>query len=119
SLPLTLDKKRELIGFLCEKFDWAVLSRTNQVDDKYRRWTANYDGEPREKVRSTPWPNASNFMPQLIRLHTDIMAARTMGFIFGTKPFWKPTIFDTSAADAIPHEILEQFSEWMEHESFF
>src|SRR5262245_59595787 len=113
-LPISLDKKRELIKYLCDKFRYAVTSRTNQVDGKYKRWMDIYAGKPKEAQRSTPWPNASNFIPQVTRMHTDIMAARVIGLMFGTKPFWRPETFFE-----VPHEWTEELGKWIEYESFY
>jgi hypothetical protein len=75
---------------------------------------ANYDGKPKEEVRSTPFYNASNFVPQLIRMHADILTARIVGMVFGTSPFWKP---DALLSD-IPHEQLEVITDALQWASF-
>lgn len=112
--PLSADRKKELSNYLCEKFEQVRRARENQVDDAYRRWLDNYDATPREDVRTTPFYNASNFVPQLIRMHTDILTARVVGLIFGTSPFWKPS----SLLSDIPHEQLESLTDAMQWASF-
>lgn len=107
-------KLNELIAYLSDTFTYAVQTRQQQMDGKYTRWMNNYSGKPQEAVRSTPFPNASNFMPQLIRMHTDILAARVIGIVFGTKPFWRPTTFIEA-----PHEWTQQLGAWLEYESFY
>lgn len=112
--PLSPDRKAELVSFLCEKFWQVKLARQNQVDGAYKRWMANYDGKPKEEVRSTPFYNASNFVPQLIRMHADILTARISGIVFGTSPFWRPS----SLLSDIPHEALEVITDALQWASF-
>lgn len=108
------DRKTTLMGYLCEKFWQVKAARQNQVDGSYTRWMANYDGKPKEEVRSTPFYNASNFVPQLIRMHVDILTARVVGMVFGTTPFWKPS----SLLGDIPHEQLEVITDALQWASF-
>ena len=114
-LVLSEDKRKELHGFLCEKFRAAVLARSNQVEDKYRRWVDNYAAKPAEPVRTTPFYRASNFVPHLIRMHVDIMCARIIGIVFGTRPFWRVRLLPSESA---MHELLEKMSEQMDYVSF-
>jgi hypothetical protein len=113
-LPISPDKKIELMGYLDEVWREAVNARANQIEGKFRHWMDNYAGKPKEETRTTPWPNASNFVPHLIRMHTDILNARLLGIIFGTKPFWMPKTFIEA-----PHDWLEDLGSWLEYESFY
>src|SRR5947199_3591530 len=115
SVPLTPDRKKELSEFVYEKFWASYRARATQIDNSYRKWINNYNAKPAEEVRSTPFHNASNFVPQLIRMHTDILTARIVGIVFGTKPFWKPT----ALLSDIPHEQLETLSDAMQWVSFY
>jgi hypothetical protein len=110
---LSIEKKRELQKYLLEKFDASVKARLNQIEDKYKRWMDNYSGKPFEEVRTTPFYRASNFVPQLIRMHTDILSARIYGLLMSAKPFWKPK----SLIDPLPHEALEDLSTWMDYKT--
>lgn len=114
-VPLTPDIQKSLIDFLYEKFQSSLKARSNQVDNSYKKWLDNYNAKPAEEIRSTPFYNASNFIPQLIRMHTDILTARIVGILFGTKPFWKPTAI---LGDA-PHEMLETLADVMQWVSFY
>jgi hypothetical protein len=107
-IPLTGDALGELAGMLLEKFQATLTARSNQVDDKLTRWGKNYAGTPMQEVRTTPFNRASNFMPQLIRMHADILSARVLGIIFGTKPFWMPK---TLRSNELPHEQISAISE--------
>ena len=106
---LGVDKKKELQGYLRTIFSNTVKARSNQVDDKFRRWMDNYAAKPYEEVRTTPFYRAANFVPQLIRMHTDILHARLYGIVLGTRPFWKPRMVPEG-----PHEWLDGLAEWME-----
>lgn len=102
--------KKDLCALLHKRFWHSVKSRSAQVDGKYRRWTDNYNGKPFQQVRTTPFYKASNFVPQLIRMHTDILSARLVGLAFGVKPFWKPTTFMGEE----PHEVIDALAQWMQ-----
>jgi hypothetical protein len=114
-LPLNDDKKAELVGYLINSFDPVVKARTNQIESKYTRWMDNYSGKPLEAIRTTPFYRASNFVPQLIRMHTDILSARIFGLIVATKPMWRPS----ALVEGMTHEEMEGMSECMEHWSKF
>jgi hypothetical protein len=109
------DKQQELTNYLLDRFRKAVDSRKLQMDDKYRRWLDNYSAKPHEAVRTAPWYRASNFVPQLIRMHCDILTARMMGVIFGVKPFWKPV---SVLEGVMSREHMQALSMWLEYETF-
>lgn len=104
------EKAVELGNWLCKTFEFAVTARQNQIDAKYKRWVDNYAGKPLQETRTTPFYKASNFVPQLIRMHTDILAARLIGLLFGTRPFWRPKSFLAE----MPHEQTEAASKWLD-----
>jgi hypothetical protein len=114
-LVLTPDQRKALAGRLTTAFENAVSARRNQIDAKYKRWNDNYLAKPAEKIRTTPFYKASNFVPQLIRMHTDILIARLLGIVVGTKPFWIPKTFIAG----VPHQWMEQLGTWLEHKSQF
>src|SRR6516164_3762125 len=90
-IPLQLSDERKgmLVGDLTRDWTAAVTARTTQLDSKYTRWMDNYSGKPLEAIRTTPFYRASNFIPQLIRMHTDILSARIYGLIIATHPMWQ------------------------------
>ena len=111
---LSPDKLAEIAAHLVTSFGNAVTARQTQIDAKYQRWLDNYNAKPAQEVRSTPFANASNFMPQLIRMHTDILTARMIGILYGTRPFWRPTSF-LSNVDA---DSLNALGAWMQYVTF-
>src|SRR5580693_3077271 len=88
-------KLQEIQKYLVKTYRDAVNARTTQVDGKYQKWLDNYEAKPAQAVRSTPWVGASNFIPQLTRMHTDILAARINGILMGTRPFWRPSTMNS------------------------
>lgn len=107
--PASDEQLRIIHGLLVDKFSAAVKARQNQLDGNYKRWMDNYNAKPYEAVRSTPFYRASNFVPQLIRMHTDILHARTWGICIGTRPFWKCKMLPEG-----PHEMLDSLNDQME-----
>lgn len=77
---------KELERYLLDQHARAEQGRAGQVDDDYKNWTLNYYAIPREKVRTIPWYNASNFVVPLIRMFLDTFVARTLNIIFATQP---------------------------------
>ncbi len=111
-LDLPPDKLDELANMLLEKFNLVKTARSTQVDDKAVNWQKNYDAMPAQEVRTVPFYRASNFMPHLIRMHSDILGARVLGILFGTKPFW---MIKSLMRDAVKHELIESLSAGMNY----
>ena len=109
------DRKAEIVGYLKEKFEATVKARSTQIDQNYQRWIDNYAAKPLEQVRTTPFYRASNFVPRLIGTLTDILSARLTGIIWAPKPFWKPR----TLLGQLPHEYLEELTNWMEYKTNF
>ena len=114
---LSPEEKSKLGSFLVEKFRFAITSRQTQVESDYGRWCKNYEAMPKEKTRTTPFVGAANFIPRLIGMHTDILSARLIGLLFGTKPFWKPkTLIEGNPK--VSNDDLQRLSQWMEMVTF-
>lgn len=111
-LDLPPDKKSDLVRMLLEKFQLVLRARSTQVDDKALRWQKNYDAIPAQEVRTVPFVRAANFMPGLIRMHSDILGARILGIIFGTHPFWKVS---TVLNGVLPAETLQALADGMNY----
>jgi hypothetical protein len=105
------EKLQALQNYCCDKFWQSVQTRNNQVSGMYQRWLDNYAGKPLQPIRTTPFYKASNFVPQLIRMHTDISASRILNFIFATKPLWKPKTF----VAGLGADVLNAVGEWMDN----
>lgn len=105
------DMEKDLFQYLTSNFESAVVSRREGIEGKYQRWLDNYNAKPKEAVRTSPFYGASNFVPQLIRMHSDILSARILGLLVAPKPFWQPK----SLRDGlIPRQTLEAIQTEME-----
>lgn len=109
-LELPPDKMSDLANMLLEKFVLVQRARQSQIDDKYANWLRNYDGTPAQQTRTVPYYRAANFVPHLVRMHSDILGARILGFMYGSKPFWR---VKSILLDQIDHRILENLSDGM------
>ena len=118
NLQLDKDAKTKLLNYLNEKLKASQVGRMTQVESDYARWCKNYEAVPKEKTRTTPFPGAANFIPRLIGMHTDILAARITGLLFGTKPFWRPkTLIEGNPGLAT--DDLMNLGSWMEYITFY
>ncbi len=106
------DGAKKLIDFLISKFEQSKKARKEQIDSRYRRWVENYQAKPKQAIRTTPFYNASNFVPQLIRMSTDIMHARLMGLLFAPKPFMRPRFLSPDSILTRYH--LEALGKWFQ-----
>src|SRR5258708_38400687 len=104
-------KLQALQNYCCDKFWASVQARNNQVQGMYQRWLDNYTGKPLQSIRTTPFYKASNFVPQLIRMHTDILSSRMLNFIFATKPLWRPKTF----ISGLGQDLMNAVGEWMDN----
>lgn len=107
---LTEDKLLELSVYLNSCFRNSLTARTNQIDGKYQNWQKNYEAKPAQEQRTTPFVGASNFVPALIRMHSDILHARLLGTMVATRPFWVPKTFSTNTTN----EVTSALGEYME-----
>lgn len=108
------DKKREIVSYLTQTFRDSLTARLSQIDGKYSRWIDNYNAKPFDVIRTTPFVGASNFIPQLIRIHTDILSARINGIVCGTRPFWRPSSFNIDYR----HDDMQALAKYMEMITF-
>lgn len=106
-------QKLEIMRMLYQAFRATVNARSAQVDGNYERWQKNYDAIPKQRVRSQPFNGASNFIPQLIRMHTDILSARVVGIIQATRPLWKPNTFRQD----VPADAMLALAQWLQWKS--
>lgn len=106
--------KKDIVAYLVRSFKSTVAARSEQIDSRYKQWLDNYNAIPKQKTRSTPFPNASNFIPQLVRMHVDILSARLLGILYGTRPFWRPTTF----LSGVPQDEMNALAQWMQHITF-
>jgi len=107
---LSGDKLAELSNYLVTCFNNSLTARRNQIDNKYQNWIKNYEAQPAQTQRTTPFIGASNFIPSLIRMHSDILHARLLGTLIATRPFWNPKTFNS----LISNDETEALGEYLE-----
>jgi len=76
----------ELEDYLVEHFRRAKEAREEHLGKSHAKWNSAYKAEAVEKVRTTPFYNASNIVVPLIRIFIDTFVARTLNIIFATNP---------------------------------
>ena len=89
----------DLEAYLGDQWMRMEQARRDQVDEKYAAWQRDYDGEPRVRERTIPWPGASNYVVQVSRMFIDTFVARTLNIIFATRPLY--------TLDFLPEEVRE------------
>lgn len=86
SIEKTSDDWRDMQSFLLTQWQRANKTREEQLRTDYARAQKIYDAVPREKIRTTPWPGASNVVVPLARIFLDTFVARSLNIILATQP---------------------------------
>ncbi len=105
------ERRKELTDYLMNRYQQAVDARSDQIDEAYARWDRNYRGEPREKKRTLPWYNSSNFVVKLIRIYVDTFIARTLNIIFATRPLY--------SVDGYPADVKEALEGYLNRKALY
>ncbi len=113
---LSNDVRKELTRYISEHWVRAKDARAGQVDTDYAKWDKMWRAQPKEKVRSLPWPNASNLVVPLVRMHADTFIARTLGMTFGTHRLAKTIGYPADIAEPLEiylnYKALYQWGAW-------
>ncbi len=80
-------EKRKITEYLTRELEEGLDEHTPR-EDRIAEWQRGYDGEPKQKKRNFPWPNAANLEVPLIGFTTDSIVARILNTIFSMEPFW-------------------------------
>jgi len=99
-IRLTTEKETELKRALREYLDKSERGTKQLYDTDIPRFRRIYNGEPFEKVKNFPWHRASNFVVQLVAIHTDTLVARILSLIFKTDPLFTFKVFGDLPEDA-------------------
>lgn len=85
---------------------YDLLQQTESDHSQYLEsigtWWDWYDATPLTKVRSDPWPNASNIVIPIIQTFSDAVTARMWGSMHTPKRTWSFTTQNEAWADIIP-----------------
>lgn len=106
------DVNGEIESWLRESIRVFKETYQNLFEQKIPEFRRLYEGKPRDKTKSFPWPNASNLIVQVVGQHVDDMAARVIGLIWAVMPlaYFRYLIKSKDPhQDAEKSRILEQF----------
>lgn len=109
---LSMERERELKHYVRTNLDRAIRGTQQLFTEHVPRWRKIYNGEPFEQVKSFPWHRASNFVVQLVGIHTDTLVARILSLIFKTDPLFTFTAFGN-----LPEHVKKDLEDFMKHAS--
>src|SRR5262245_2428852 len=110
---LSSERELELKRYVREKLDLAIRGTSTLFTEHVPRWRKIYNGDPLEQVKSFPWHRASNFVVQLVGIHTDTLVARILSLVFKTDP-----LFTFKAFGELPEHVKKDLEDFMAHVSF-
>ena len=109
SLPLDSSAVEKLMAYLTEEHRQA-LSAHSEYFDELKVFRRAIKAKPATKVKTFPWPGASNFVAALIRIAGDAIKARIVNSLLGPKPFW---LVSATSEIFVPYaKPWERFLEW-------
>ena len=82
------DKLKEIESYNRERLESLVKGLRGIREEKITQWRKVYSGMPREKVKSFPWQNASNIVPQIVGSFADQLTAKIAIGTIGIDPIW-------------------------------
>src|SRR5262249_37674647 len=82
------DGNTSLDTFVYENLTALINSFDSLHRTKLPEWRRIIKGQPRDKVRNFPWPNASNVVVQLVGENVDTIKAIQLGTIYEILPLW-------------------------------
>ena len=109
-IRLTPDKETELKRALADYIDKSERGTKTLYETDIPRFRRIYNGEPFEKIKSFPWHRASNFVVQLVAIHTDTLVARILSLIFKTDPLFTFKVFGD-----LPQDAKKDLEDFMQH----
>lgn len=86
-VPFTDVERAKLVDYLEYELGDALDEHTDRVA-RLAEWQRAYDGDPKEKRKTFPWPGAANLTVPLIGIAVDSIVARIVNTIFMVEPFW-------------------------------
>jgi hypothetical protein len=101
----------QLQSYLADHWTRAEQARFQQVDEKYDKWRTQYEAIPAQKMRSLPWPGASNFVVPISRMFIDTFVARTLNIVFATRPLY--------TLDFLPTEVKDHTEKYLNRKALY
>jgi hypothetical protein len=103
---------KDIEEWLNESIRVELEAHDTLFKQKVPEWRRICDGQPREKNKSFPWPNAANYVVQVAGQACDDIAARVIGLIWNIAPVAMFRYFqktDDLKRQSNKKKILEQF----------
>ena len=108
-LDLSSPGVERLMIYLVEEHRQA-LSAHEEYFEELKMFRRAIKAKPATKVKTFPWPGASNFVASLIRIAGDAIKARIVNSLLGPKPFW---LVSATSEGFVPFaKPWERFLEW-------
>lgn len=86
-VPFTDVDRAKLVSYIEAELTEALDEHAERVG-RLNDWQMAYDGDPKEKRKTFPWPGAANLRVPLIGIAVDSIVARIVNTIFMVEPFW-------------------------------
>lgn len=104
------DGAQRLLAYLVEEHRQALVAYDEYFNElkMFRRAIA---AKPNVKVKTFPWPGASNFIAPIIRIAGDAVKARVVNTLLGPQPFWICSATNGSRYGALAKPV-EKFLDW-------
>lgn len=109
------DRQREVREYLLARVESLVNGLRTIREDKITSWRRVYSGQPREKVKSFPWPNASNLVPQIVGSFCDQLTAKIVMGTIAIDPPWVAELVGTFDAGQEMEDKREAAERWLEY----
>lgn len=109
NLDMSSERAREILSWLEEEHRKALYAHTDYFD-QLRIFRRAIKAQPATKIKTFPWPGASNLVVPIIRIAGDAVKARIINTLLSPKPFWTATA--TSSMYAPYAKPIERFMEW-------
>src|SRR3990167_126592 len=100
---------KRLMAYLIEEHRMAIAAY-DEYFQELRLLRRAIKAKPAIKVKTFPWPGASNFVAPIIRIAGDAVKARIVNTLLGPQPFWMVTA--TSSTYTAYAKPWEKFLEW-------
>jgi hypothetical protein len=88
SKTFTQQYVREIEHYAAKRLESIHRGLMQLRGEKIQKWRKVYNGEPREKVKSFPWQNASNVVVQIVGSYVDQLVAKIVMGIFAVDPLF-------------------------------
>lgn len=111
SLDLNSDRVTRLMAWLTDEHRKAIAAHSDYFEE-LRLLRRAIKAKPNTRVKTFPWPGASNIVVPLIRIAGDAVKARIVNTLLAPKPFWICTAAAPSSRYAPYARPVQNFMDW-------